>query len=48
MTLVNILGKIKVCGRIALKPIPEPLVWLLITGFWNDTGGWDDTQNWID
>ncbi len=23
-------------------------IWILTTGFWDDTGSWDDTQNWID
>jgi hypothetical protein len=23
-------------------------VWILATGFWNDSGVWDDSASWID
>jgi hypothetical protein len=27
---------------------PPPGVWILATGFWNDSGEWVDSDNWID
>jgi hypothetical protein len=49
LTLANIYGKVKFCGKITLNPIKDIIInWILITGFWNDNNVWDDIQNWID